>query len=336
MNSTPSPIVSLLIAIYKVEAYIAECLRSVLSQNYPCLEIILVDDCSPDRSMEIAEHIIATENRHNHSVRIVRHEQNQGLSLARISGVNIAQGEYLLFLDSDDYWVHDHVVTTVVHAMREQQADMLTFGVMELRKKGMRSLSIPYITSPFEQTLAYLEGNLPAYLWNKCFRKELFLEKANLWKKGISLWEDLLNVSAYSLWVKNIGYIPEPLHVYRRTNEHSITTCISPQEQASVKEVTAILHEYFGAQELPPHKQQKISDALTTLKARALLICLKTDEYSRFLQIAQGASLTPLIYRKQGAAAFMDRLVLTLLSKHHWHLAFLLFRLKQKLISFVR
>ncbi|MEX0875964.1 MAG: glycosyltransferase, partial [Phycisphaerales bacterium] len=104
------PKVSIIIPFYKVEPFIEDCIKSVLSQDYARIEAIFIDDASPDHSRRIVEKYAAKDQR----IRLVTHEQNQGLGPARNTGVEHATGEYLLFLDSDDYFVNPRAVSTLV------------------------------------------------------------------------------------------------------------------------------------------------------------------------------------------------------------------------------
>ena len=96
--------ISIIIPIYNVEKYVAECLNSVISQTYDHskIECIIVDDCTPDKSMDIVNKIIG-EYKGEMTFITRRHKENEGLSSARNTGISIATGEYLYFLDSDDY-----------------------------------------------------------------------------------------------------------------------------------------------------------------------------------------------------------------------------------------
>ena len=94
--------VSIIIPVYNVSKYIERCLKSALDQTWKDLEIILVDDCTPDDSMDIARSVLETSSRSN-MVTILKHEKNRGLSAARNTGIRQAKGDYLYFLDSDDY-----------------------------------------------------------------------------------------------------------------------------------------------------------------------------------------------------------------------------------------
>ena len=97
-----NPKLSVIIPIYKVENYLERCVKSVLNQDYRDFEVILVDDGSPDRCPQICDDLARMDDRI-----VVVHKTNGGLSAARNSGIEIAKGEYLVFLDSDDQWAED-------------------------------------------------------------------------------------------------------------------------------------------------------------------------------------------------------------------------------------
>ena len=94
--------VSIIVPVYNVAKYIERCLLSVLDQTWQDLEVILVNDCTPDNSMEIARRVVASHPRGT-VVRCLEHEENRGLSAARNTGISASVGDYLYFLDSDDY-----------------------------------------------------------------------------------------------------------------------------------------------------------------------------------------------------------------------------------------
>lgn len=97
-------LVSVVVPVYKVEQYLERCVKSICEQTYQELEIILVNDGSPDRCGEMCEELAQKDNRIQ-----VLHKQNGGLSDARNAGVKLATGKYLLFVDSDDYIAKDLV-----------------------------------------------------------------------------------------------------------------------------------------------------------------------------------------------------------------------------------
>lgn len=104
-----NPLVSVIIPVYKVESYLRECVDSVLKQTYTNLEIILVDDGSPDSSPAICDEYAVRDNR----VRVI-HKENGGLSDARNAGIDVAKGEYLIFVDSDDKIASNIAISSLV------------------------------------------------------------------------------------------------------------------------------------------------------------------------------------------------------------------------------
>ena len=93
------PLFSIIVPVYKAEKYISECVDSVLAQTFEDFELILADDGSPDRCHEICDEYAKKDSR----IKVI-HKNNGGASSARNSGIDAACGEYIIFLDSDDYW----------------------------------------------------------------------------------------------------------------------------------------------------------------------------------------------------------------------------------------
>lgn len=113
-NNNINPLVSVIVPVYNVEKYIHECVYSIMDQTYNNLEIILVDDGSPDSCPKICDDLVEMDLR----IKVV-HKQNEGLGFARNSGLDIATGEYVLFVDSDDYLVENAIETLVGPAVKE-------------------------------------------------------------------------------------------------------------------------------------------------------------------------------------------------------------------------
>ena len=130
LTSSTAPRVSVIIPVYKVEQYLENCVDSVLSQQYGNLEVILVDDGSPDGSPAICDSYAAADPR----VKVV-HKTNGGLGFARNSGMDVATGEYIMFLDSDDWMVADVIATLVGEALAAD-AQVVMFGHRRQQPNG--------------------------------------------------------------------------------------------------------------------------------------------------------------------------------------------------------
>ena len=121
-SQSPAPLVSVIIPVYNVEAYLERCVRSVLDQSYSHLEILLIDDGSTDNSSSLCDSLALTDSRI-----IVFHKENGGLSSARNMGLEAANGDYLVYVDSDDLIGSEHIFNLLSAAVG-LKADMAITG----------------------------------------------------------------------------------------------------------------------------------------------------------------------------------------------------------------
>ena len=169
--------VSVIIPVYNVEAYLARCLDSVLAQTCPDIEIVCVDDCGTDGSMAVARRYAAA---HPDRIRIVESEENAGLGGARDKGIAAAAGEYLLFVDSDDA-VTPGFAEAYLRAAEESGADIVAGG--HTRVEGEKEISRP--GRPEDPWYVWVNINA----WAKLFRTS-FLRENGIDFRGIRTYED--------------------------------------------------------------------------------------------------------------------------------------------------
>lgn len=165
------PLISIIVPVYKVEPYLRRCLDSICGQTYRNLEILLIDDGSPDSCGEICEEYAAKDSR----IQVI-HQANCGIASARNSGLARAAGEWIGFVDSDD-WIEPDMYEYLSLSMREQGADIAVCSRYEHTKekelfRGWRQ--VEYLNT--EQAIqALLENDgLKNFMWDKLWRRELF------------------------------------------------------------------------------------------------------------------------------------------------------------------
>lgn len=240
--------VSVIIPVYKVETYITYCINSVLNQTYQDLEVLFIDDCSPDKSMEIARKCISnyqTKCNISKDIKFVflKHEYNRGLSAARNTGIEAATGDYLFFLDSDDE-ITDDCIDTLLREAKEGDYDVVcgNFKIdgyvndywRNYQHKELRSHNNEIIIKHFIEQHVYMMA------WNKLIRRELITSKSLYFKEGIihedELWSLLLTNQAISMSViSNVTYI-------YRVRDNSIINAKSKIKSFDSKVI--ILHEF--------------------------------------------------------------------------------------------
>lgn len=189
--------VSIIIPIYKVEFYIERCLLSVCCQTYPNIEVVLVNDASPDKSMELARGAVSGVS---FPVICVEHEINRGLSAARNSGIQVATGDYLYFLDSDDELVANAIELFVKNA-KMTNADVV-IGNYKSISDEKTYVSQRYANQMLYKNqdiiLAFVDGSIPVMAWNKMIRKDFLISKSLYFKEGL--------VNEDELWAFMIAY----------------------------------------------------------------------------------------------------------------------------------
>lgn len=161
------PLISVIVPIYKVEAYLDDCVNSLLRQTLKNIEIILVDDGSPDRCGEMCDVYAAKDKR----IRVI-HQENQGLSAARNAGIDAAQADYLMFVDSDD-WVEENFCSHPYELALEHHADLVVFQHQRTTRpfQSCDEPSGPIDEATLQKLMLYKIG---CYAWNKLYRRTLF------------------------------------------------------------------------------------------------------------------------------------------------------------------
>lgn len=165
------PLISVIIPVYGVEKYIAQCLESIINQTYKNLEIIIINDGTKDRSAEIAKEYAAKDSR----IKVYDFE-NGGLSVARNRGLEIATGDYISYIDSDD-WLDTKMYETLLDAAMKNDADMVKCGVIETnndKEDEIAFSSTKIITNEKHEAFEnYFNGMLWTLAWNGLYKKEL-------------------------------------------------------------------------------------------------------------------------------------------------------------------
>ena len=205
-----SDMVSILVPVYNVKDYLSRCVDSLLAQTYEKIEIILVDDCSTDGSADVAKDYA---NRFPTKCKYVQREKNGGLSAARNSGIQAAQGRWLTFVDSDD-WVDADYVDTLVQAAVNEQADVVMSSIYYYySENNMQAVS------PFDDlTTASSHGEKIAlsrsYACTRLFERALFEESGILFPEDIRRAEDMATIIPIMTRAKKIAIVPKAMYYY--------------------------------------------------------------------------------------------------------------------------
>ena len=213
------PAVSVVVPVYNVEKYLRKCLDSILEQTFSDIEVILVEDCSLDRSREICEEYVHLDSR----IRCIYQSENGGLGRARNTGIKAAQGVYLMFVDSDDY-IDREMVEVLYQNISKSGADVASCGiwnVFQQRKSAQYDKVEKFMCTPEEAFGLLLIGEkIPGSSCNKMYRAELFRQLR--FPEGI-LYEDVKFHTELMQMIESFYVDTTPLYYYIH-RDNSITT----------------------------------------------------------------------------------------------------------------
>ena len=213
--------VSLIVPIYGVEKYIEKFARTALGQTYTDVQFIFVNDGTKDRSMEILETLIEKEYAHLKDRVIIVNKENQGLPQARKTGLEHAEGEYILFADSDD-WLELDAVEKVMSKAVETDADIVYFDlVKEYGDRTSYKRERDYTADArMDFIMNMFNYKSFGYTVTKCFRRSLYTENV-IYIPKYGMHEDIYLMSQIIFYAKSLVHLPEALYHYRQDNPSS-------------------------------------------------------------------------------------------------------------------
>lgn len=218
------PLVSVIIPMWNVEKYLEECVESVLNQTYSSIEIILVDDKSPDRSGEIADKLAKQDKR----IKVVHKKKNEGLNMARKSGWEVSSGNYITFLDSDDLFHKDNVKNSL-EAMRKSNVNMVIYGKYdfsddtEIKSRSNHNIidSQEIYNSKLDAFRLLIVNDQPDIVsmsvWGKLYRREL-VERVDWQTANYKAYEDNFWIPQIYDQIESFVILRQPLYCYRRND----------------------------------------------------------------------------------------------------------------------
>ena len=234
--------ISLIVPIYGVEKYIAKFAESALDQTYQDLQFIFVNDGTKDRSMEILRDLIANRYAHLQSRIVIVDKENGGLPSARKAGLDVAEGEYVLFADSDD-WMETDAVEKVMAKADETHADIIYFDLIkEYGNRTSYKREREYTGETKDDFIVNMFNYKSfGYTVTKCFKRRLYTENVIYFPK-LGMHEDIYLMSQIIFYAKSLAHIPEALYHYRKGNPDSF--CAQDRLKRHVSSTTNLLDLY--------------------------------------------------------------------------------------------
>lgn len=246
-----SPLVSIIMPVYGVEKYVAKAIESILNQTFFDYELIVVDDCSIDKSMEIVHQYAVN----NEKVKVIRTPQNSGLGRARNFGLKSAMGKYVLFVDSDDS-LDKYAVEELYNAAHENNAQLVICGFYEVHCDSDGTIKGNVLVCPernifrgkdeIHRRVPYLDmSTVGRYAWNKLYQTQFLLDNKIEFEKIEPIEDICFNLKVYDN-AETMVTIDKPLYLYfKRSNVKTLSNTYNDKLFDLFKERYIRISEYY-------------------------------------------------------------------------------------------
>lgn len=269
-------IITVIIPAYNVEKYLPNCLDSLLQQTYKNLDIILVDDGSTDKPPIICDNYSRKDTRIS-----VIHQKNGGVSAARLAGINIAKGDWLISVDADDRMEQD-MIEKLYHTALSQQADFVFCDYdkeypdyVEIVEQQLEKLdSINYLKQQ-------MGGGMWGIYWNKLIKISIIKEHQIYPIVGLNMWEDYAVTNRWVIYAKKIAYCKEVLYHYNQCNMSAMTKQKSEKNYLDIKLAIDVLVEEINKAGIAKDLKQEI--IAMKLFAKSYLINSPYKNYEKWI-----------------------------------------------------
>lgn len=214
--------VSVIIPMYNVERVMARSVQSLYTQTLKNFEVIFVDDCSVDSTYENLQKLIAGFERQDIEVKIIRHSQNKGVAMARNTGLDNASGEYVYYLDADDY-LDDDALLVMYEEAKNAAADIVGCEWLLSFENNARHMAQPEVRTGREAFEKMCIGVMRWNLWLFMVKRSLYEANGFRFIAGANMGEDMMLMMKIMLNVSDVSIIHRPLYHYIQTNSNAMT-----------------------------------------------------------------------------------------------------------------
>ncbi|WP_087093694.1 glycosyltransferase family 2 protein [Elizabethkingia anophelis] len=272
-------IVSVIIPVYNAEKTLYKSIDSLINQSYPHLELIFINDCSQDNTLNILYQYEKkiVDNSKGLVIKIISHEENKGVAAARNTGLQNATGELIYYVDADDF-IDEGAIELLVEKQQENDADMVGCSWYLSFNQNKRRMNQPPFNDSLEAIQQMLNGKMRWNLWLFMVKRSLYEDYNIRFIPGMNMGEDLLVIMKLFVHANKVAFVKDALYHYGQSNEDSLTKTYSEKHR---REVTANLYEV----EKYLHKSsffKSIGDGISFLKLNIKLPLLISDNKENY------------------------------------------------------
>lgn len=274
------PKISVVVPIYNVEKYVKRSLLSLFNQTLNDIEIIIINDGSTDNSLSIVNDVIKNHSKDNNKITLISRE-NKGLVATRAEGIEIATGDYIIHLDSDD-WVEYNWLQLMYETACENNSDIVMCDYTEIYNNKELRFYKECFPSKQENINSLLLGKISNSICDKLIKRSILTNNNIIFNNKISMGEDIIFTLQTFFYSNKISYIPTALYYYNKVNENSLTYNYSQKSLVDIVNVIEIIENFLAQKNYL--NQTKESLSRFKLKVRAQYIVSSNNDYNNFLK----------------------------------------------------
>ena len=274
------PMVSIIIPIYNAEKSLDRSLDSLNNQTYDTLELIFINDASSDTSPVIIKDFIEGNRDKNFEIKVINHEQNKGVAAARNTGLDVAIGEYVYFLDADD-WIEPDAIELMVKEAMSTDADIVGFNWWLSYKKNERNMKQPVFLNSILAIEWMMIGKMRWNLWLFLVKRDLYDVNSIRFIPGMDMGEDMAVMIKLFIYADKVTYLDKALYHYGQSNTESLTKVYSDKHIEEVTYNTKELEGFFLSNEFGGNFISLINYLKLNIKL-PLLISNQSSQYNRW------------------------------------------------------
>lgn len=291
------PLVSILVPVYGTEAYVERCSQSLFNQTYENIEVIFVNDCTKDNSIFLIEQSAKRNGFNNY--RIVNHTVNRGLGQARGTGLAEAKGDYVTFVDSDD-WIEQTMIFELIQAALTEEADIVCGSYNNVWPQ--KTLTVNHCHLQKKKFIEeILLNRIPGSIWGKLYSKKLFTEHPELrYVEGIDYGEDYYMTPRLFYYANKLSFVDKGLYNYNLCNVKSYIHSFSEKSMNSILKADVIIEDFF--------KDKFSKEFIDLAKLRTKLLIIKQGNPQLYKKLSAIYSDVPKSVTKK--LSITDRILL--------------------------
>lgn len=293
------PKVSVIIPVHNTKEYLITCFESVLKQTLKDIEIIVIDDGSVDGSLEIIQQYVKKDKRFI----LIKSTVHQGPGLARNKGIKVARGEFISFVDSDDF-IEENMLKSMYDIAKAEDSDIVMCRYQRIEENGIigDSSRIMHEKSYDEFLSSILALKYPSICWDKLYKKVIFIEHDCFFPDGY--YEDIAFCFKAFFWAKKISYTEEIFYNWRKRHG-SITRSVDSKHISDIFKVFDITYNFLREQNC--YKQYE-NEFINRCVGYYITLFKRLKEFHKFNESESIEQLlTILRYKKDTSTYFSDK-----------------------------